>query len=101
MPGDFASIVTALSHLPRVSVGRMLGSTGLKVGAKVFAMEVNGELVVKLDPARAARLREGRVAKAFDPGHGRPMKQWVSVPPTAKIDWVALAREAMTYVGGA
>lgn len=100
MPKDFASVVTALSRLPRVSTGRMFGSAGLKVGSKVFAMEVHGRLVVKLAPARAAQLRDGGVAKAFDPGHGRPMKQWVSIPPSADVDWIELAREAMTYVGG-
>lgn len=36
--------------------GRMFRSDGLKVGGRVFGMEVNGRLVVKLSSERAASL---------------------------------------------
>ncbi len=95
---DFAGVVAALSAEPGVTRGRMFGAEGLKVGASVFAMEVKGRLVVKLSEARAVELRASGAAVAFDPGHGRPMKQWVSVAPGGTTDWVVLAREALGFV---
>ena len=97
---DFPRVVTALASQPGVSLGKMFGSEGLKVGKSVFAMEVKGKLVVKLSAERAAELRDAGLAEAFDPGHGRPMKQWVAVEPDAKVDWLKLAREAFKFVGG-
>ena len=97
---DFAAVVAKLGDEPRVSLGKMFGSEGLKVGKQVFAMEVKGKLVVKLSAERAAELRDAGLAEAFDPGHGRPMKQWVAIDPRAKVDWLKLAREAYAFVGG-
>lgn len=96
----FAEVVTAIDKEKRVSRGRMFGSEGLKIGKQVFAMEVKGRLVVKLSVERADELRRKGLAEAFDPGHGRPMKQWVAVSPKAKADWVALSREALAFVRG-
>ena len=76
------------------------GSEGLKVGKQVFAMEVKGKLVVKVSLERASELRDAGLAQAFDPGHGRPMKQWVSVAPRAKVDWLELSREGLVFVRG-
>ncbi len=53
-------------------------------------MEVKGKLVVKLSAERASELREAGFAEAFDPGHGRPMKQWVAIDPSSKLDWLKL-----------
>jgi hypothetical protein len=44
-------------------------------------------------------LRDAGLAEAFDPGHGRHMKQWVAIPPRAKVDWLKLAREVFEFVG--
>jgi TfoX/Sxy family transcriptional regulator of competence genes len=98
MTRDFASVRAALSNEPGVTEGRMFGATGLRVGKQVFAMEVKGKLVVKLSASRAGQLREAGVVKAFDPGHGRPMKQWVAVERSANIDWLDLSREALIFV---
>ena len=97
---DFAAVVAALGDEPAVTKGRMFGSEGLKVGKKVFAMEVRGKLVVKLSVERASALRDAGLAQPFDPGHGRPMKQWVAVGPRARVDWLLLSREALTHVAG-
>ncbi len=97
---DFAKVVTALGGAPGVARGNMFGSEGLKVGKFVFAMEFKGKLVVKLSVERAAELRAAGLAEAFDPGHGRPMKQWVAVDSSSKIDWLKLSREALAFVGG-
>jgi hypothetical protein len=37
-------------------------------------------------------------ASIFDPGHGRPMKQWIAIPAATELDWCALAGEALTLV---
>ncbi len=97
---DFAKVIAALSAEPGVSLGRMFGADGLKIGKQVFAMEVKGKLVVKVSTDRAAALRNSGKAEAFDPGHGRPMKQWLAVSPDAKLDWIDLSREALRFVRG-
>ena len=63
-------------------------------------MEVNRKLVVKLSAGRASQLRDAGLAEAFDPGHGRLMKQWVAIHPRAKLDWLEIAREAFEFVRG-
>ncbi len=95
---DFATVRARLDREPGVTTGRMFGSEGLKVGKQIFAMEVRGRLVVKISAARAAELREAGVAEAFDPGHGRPMKQWVAVDGAATVDRLELSREALGFV---
>jgi hypothetical protein len=91
-------VIAAVGHDPGVGTGRGFGSSGLKVGGKLFALEVKGELVVKLPRERAQQLvAEGR-GTLFDPGHGRVMREWVSVPAGDREKWVALAREARAYV---
>jgi TfoX/Sxy family transcriptional regulator of competence genes len=97
---DFSKVVAALGSEPGVSRGKMFGSEGLKVAKQVFAMEVKGKLVVKLSAERAAELRDAGLAEAFDPGHGRPMKQWIAVDTSSKVDWLKLSREALDFVGG-
>ena len=97
---DFPAVVDALSSETGVTLGRMFGAAGLKAGKRVFAMEVKGELVVKLSPERAAELRALKLTRPFDPGHGRPMKQWLSIAPQAEVDWLELAREALLCVRG-
>jgi TfoX/Sxy family transcriptional regulator of competence genes len=92
---SFESVVKALLGEPGVSTTRMFGADGLKIGSETFAMVVKGRLVVKLTPQRASQLCEVGVAVPFDPGHGRKMKQWISVPVAAGVDWIKLAREAM------
>lgn len=76
----------------------MFGSSGLKVGGKVFAMLVKGNLVVKLPKERVDALVASGKGEHFDPGHGRLMKEWVTVGSGAEAAWVALAREAKGFV---
>ncbi len=95
---SFSALAEALLADPAVSEGRMFGSPGLKVRGKVFAMLVRGSLVVKLPRERVETLVAAGVAAAFDPGHGRLMKEWIAVAPAAAVDWRALASEARRYV---
>ncbi len=79
---------------------RAFGSNALKVNGKIFAMCVKAKLVVKLPKARVDELVTSGKGSYFDPGHGRLMKQWVSVE-AARLSWTELALEAHDYVGSA
>ena len=72
---------------------------GLRVSGKIFAMLVRGELVVKLPMDRVDELVEAGVARRFDAGKGRPMKEWASVPANASRRWKGLVEEAKVFVG--
>jgi hypothetical protein len=95
----FARVTRAFAKDAEVSFGRLFASDGLKVHDKIFAMLVRGSLVVKLPKARVDALVAAGKGDRFDPGHGRLMKEWMVIAPDAG-DWLALAREARTFVGG-
>jgi TfoX/Sxy family transcriptional regulator of competence genes len=95
---SFSEVASAFLSRPGVETSRMFGSQGLKTGGKVFAMEVKGALVVKLGKAHAEELVGGGEASLFDPGHGRPMKQWIAVPAASRLSWGELAEEAFDLV---
>jgi TfoX/Sxy family transcriptional regulator of competence genes len=99
-PSDsrFSKLVSTLGSEPGIEIGSMFGSTGLKIGGKVFAMEVKGELVVKLPAARVAELLAADVGTSFDPGHGRLMKEWVAIASGTASEWIAYAREAQAFI---
>jgi TfoX/Sxy family transcriptional regulator of competence genes len=94
----FEAVVDAVEHDPAVGTGRMFGSSGLKVGGKIFAMLVKGKLVVKLPKHRVEELIADGSGSAFDPGHGRVMKEWVAVDPSDAAQWLRLAEEARAFV---
>jgi TfoX/Sxy family transcriptional regulator of competence genes len=97
----FAAIAATQRRAPDVEAGRMFGATALKVGGKVFAMLIKGELVAKLPASRAEALREAGAARPFDPGHGRIMKEWIAIPATDTGLWAKRAAEARDFVSGA
>jgi TfoX N-terminal domain len=82
------------------SPGRGFGASGLKVDGKIFAMVSRGELVVKLPRERVDELIAAGKGTRFDPGHGRLMKEWVSVGPDEAASWRKLAEEARAFVAG-
>src|SRR5260370_33038612 len=69
----------------------------LSVDGKIFAMLVAGKLVVKLPKQRVDELVATRVGTYFDPGHGRLMKQWISIS-AGRAAWVELAKDAYAFV---
>ena len=91
----FNSVVEALQGRTDVAVGYMFGSPGLKVGGKVFSMLVKGMLVVKLPRPRVEALIASGSGEYFDPGHGRPSKEWVAIQPNDEPNWLAVSEEAM------
>jgi hypothetical protein len=94
-----APIVDAFEQIAPAGGGRKFGSNGLKVDGKLFALFTQETLVVKLPKDRVLALVAAGVGKPFDPGHGRLMKEWLTVT-SAKAGWVDLAREAHAFVSG-
>lgn len=100
----YAAIVKALAGQPGVTqdTGGRKGfgsSSQLKVGGRIFAMLVRGDLVVKLPRLEVDGAVAGRLGVRFDPRRdGRLMKEWLVVATTSKADWLALARQALAYV---
>jgi TfoX/Sxy family transcriptional regulator of competence genes len=95
----FAALAKPFAADKRVTAGKLFASQGLKVDGRIFAMIVKGRLVVKLPKARVDELVEAGQAEHFDPGHGRPMKEWAAYSG-AESKWPGLAREARAFVGG-
>jgi hypothetical protein len=94
----FAPVVAAFAKNRRVSQKRMFSSSNvLNVGGKIFAMLVKGKLVVKLPKHRVDELVGSGTGAYFDPGHGRLMKEWITVG-AGKANWVELASEAYNFV---
>ena len=82
-----------------VSRGTGFGSSpGLRVHGKIFAMLAGDALVVKLPRDRVDQLVASGAGARFDPGHGRVMKEWVTLPVTRADDWERLAAEAFAFV---
>jgi len=92
-------IARAFEDDRNVSLGKMFGSIGLKVNGKVFAMVVKGRFVAKLPEARIDALVAAGRAERFDPGHGKLMREWLSVA-SGEVSCLELAREAHRFVKG-
>ena len=97
----FSEIVETLVHEAGVTFGsprgKGFGSSALKIENKIFAMLFQGNLVVKLPGQRVDALIASGVGERFNPGHGRLMKEWLTVEPTSDEGWLALAREAKAF----
>jgi len=102
---QFAELVELFAGGPNVttpdeSPRRSFGSSALKVNNKIFAMLAGGTLVVKLPGSRVTELIGTDQGLPFDAGKGKPMKEWLSVPPGDREQWAALSREALEFVRG-
>ena len=92
-------LVAANLELPDVTEGTGFGAMpGLRVSGKIFAMLIGDELVVKLPRDRVDELIVSGVGRRFDPGHGRLLKEWATVPATASRRWAGLVEEALVFV---
>src|SRR5881275_1965979 len=99
---EFARLATVVSKDPRVDppeVARAkgFGSKGLKVARKLFAFESKGRLVVKLPKERVDELVSSGKGERFDPGHGRVMKEWLTIDLRGKALCLGVAREALEF----
>jgi TfoX/Sxy family transcriptional regulator of competence genes len=99
-PNDksFERIIDLFEADKNIEITKMFGSPGIKVDGKVFAMLVKGKLVVKMSKDRVNETVNRCEGNYFDPGHGKLMKQWLSINTDHEHLWPKLAREAMIYV---
>jgi TfoX/Sxy family transcriptional regulator of competence genes len=100
----FNALVDQFRASPGVRVpgepgGRGFGSSALKVNGSIFAMTAGGKLVVKLPRDRVETLVGSGAGAPFDAGKGRAMKEWLTVTADNEESWLALAREALDFVG--
>jgi hypothetical protein len=86
---------------PSGGKGGKFGASALKHDGRIFAMISGGHLVVKLPRARVEELVASGVGGHFDPGHGRVMKEWATIPTHHAARWPELAREALRFVAAA
>lgn len=99
----FSKIIEAFATTPGVTVGakgkKGFGSSALRVKDKIFAMvSSKGSFVVKLPQERVDELLASGSGKRFDPGHGRLMREWIELDPGSQNSWIALAKEAKSFV---
>jgi hypothetical protein len=95
----FEAILARFAGEPDVEQGTGWRSPGLRVRGKIFAMLVEGELVVKLPAERCAELVAAGHGRPFRSG-GRQMREWVAVPDDREDEWMQLAEDAYAFVGG-
>lgn len=95
---SFKRIIDLFEADKNIEIIKMFGSPGIKVDGKVFAMLVKDKLVVKLSKDRVNETVTRGKGDYFDPGHGKLMKQWLSINTEHRRLWPKLAREAMIYV---
>jgi hypothetical protein len=99
----YAAVVVALTKNAKVQLkgpGRKgFGSQALRVGGKIFAMlSMKRQFVVKLPRDRVDELVASRFGSRFESGQGRAMKEWFVPGPRLASSWVALAKEALSFV---
>jgi hypothetical protein len=77
--------------------GRGFGRNAMRYQRKLFAMVARGRLVVKLPASRVDELVAAGHGDRFDANKGTPMKEWFSLAPESRLEWLALAREALDF----
>ena len=99
----YAELVSTMLTRPGVSWApsadgkKNFGSNTLKTGGRIFAMHVDGRLVVKLPAHRVTELCEAGEGEPLNNG-GKVMKEWLSLAPGSSSAWLALAEEALEFV---
>lgn len=78
--------------------GSMFGMPCLKIGRKTLAGLWGDAMNFKLPPAPRAEALALPGAEPFDPGMGRPMKEWVLIPLEHSAGWTRYAEQAMEFV---
>ena len=96
----FTPIVQKMLKERGVTQAKMFGASGLKIGRKMFAMSVKGELIIKLPKERVDILIASKQWKQFYHlfNKSRLMKEWVSIGHKHKSKWFKLVQEAKDFV---
>jgi hypothetical protein len=94
---EYDAVATGLTEAG-VTQGSMFGTPCLKVERKVLAGLYGDAMTFKLPPGPLAEALALEGAVAFDPGMGRPMKEWALVPLKHAETWPDFAEQALEYV---
>lgn len=95
----FATLVDHFKDDPAVSVGQMFGKACLKVNGKAFVAHQQDLLAFKLTAPHHAEALSSPHAALWDPSSkGRPMKEWVALPPPPGKKSTTFAAAARAYV---
>ncbi len=82
-----------------VAVGQMFGKACIKINGKAFVSQHKEAVVFKLTGAHHEKALALNGATLWDPsGKGRPMKEWVALPPTESKRFTAFTNAALAYV---
>ena len=100
---QFADAIELLGNAPGIQPP-MPGATGfgartLRVNGKIAAMLVDDRLVIKLAAERVNELIDSGEGEPYDggKGHGRPMREWVSLRSGSSIPWETAMQEAVDF----
>ena len=80
-----------------VTVLRGRGAQGIKLGKKLIVMFMKGDLIVKLPEERVSEIIASGDGEPYDPGTGKPMKNWVLITETRRELWIKYSEEAKQY----
>ena len=98
MNGDerFWALADPLLARPGVTRSTMMGFPCLRLDGDFFAScdPHTGNLIIKLDAARATELIESGRAQAFAP-NGRRFREWVAIPSSRDRSWARLLEGAL------
>ncbi|MHA1121684.1 MAG: hypothetical protein ACTSUW_06085 [Candidatus Heimdallarchaeota archaeon] len=69
----------------------------LKIKRKMFVFLNKENITVKLPKERVTELLESGEGLPYDPGNGKIMKEWVTIPLASLDKWIAYANEGMKF----
>jgi hypothetical protein len=69
----------------------------LKIKKKMFVFLNKENITVKLPKERVTELLESGEGLPYDPGNGKIMKEWVTIPLASSDKWTTYAKEAMKF----
>lgn len=84
---------------PNAELGNLFGKPCGKTNKKAFVAFFQGNMVFKVGKEQVALLlMKYENSKNWDPsGKGRPMKDWIQIPPEYKEDWKLLIQQALEF----
>jgi hypothetical protein len=78
--------------------GSMFGMPCLKIEKKMLGGLFGDAMTFKLPPDSREQALALSGAEPFDPGMGRPMKEWVVIPLEHAATWPGFAEQALEFV---